>query len=106
MKLKIFAAGITAFLVNAKPYTMLVCEEANNCKATCSNKDPKFNYFNRGCHATKGTHRWQWSLCRTKNDKCNASKIQCNSLKYKTVDDIIENYGEREPATEHERKGM
>ena len=86
---------------------MLVCDEANMCEqgedhpSLCTMNKPGFVKDKWGCRM--GRHN-RWRKCESEQEVCNASRIKCNSLKYVTIDDIVETFGEREPSTEQFKK--
>jgi hypothetical protein len=76
----------------ATPYTMLVCDEANSCDDICTSRTDRLN------------PQWHLATCPNSNDPCNAASIECLSLRYITIDDVVAQYGERQPATVAEKQ--
>ena len=81
-----------AFAVD--PFTMLTCAESNACSDYCTTRSQ--SRFPNGA---------RWPACPTSTDACNAAKIECSSLEYITIDDVVAQYGSRAAATTEEKSG-
>ena len=76
------------------PYTMLTCAESNACGDYCTTRSQ--SRFPNGA---------RWGACPTSADPCNAAKIECSSLDYIAIDDVVAQYGSRAAATTEEKSG-
>ena len=79
----------------ALPYTMLTCAEGNSCSDYCTQRSQ-----------ARFPASARWGQCPSASDPCDASHIQCSSLEYITIDDVVAQYGPRALATTAEKTGL